>query len=235
MSAAETRIHEAALRIFAERGVTPLTISELAEAAGVARGTVYNNLGPTNTLFEDIAARLADEMHERVVMSFVEVADPAQRLANGIRFFIRRAHEEPLWGRFIIRFALGNQVLQGMWTGPPAADLRERVGAKTLPYRSRSIVIGAGDDCGGDTFGNDAGSGRSQDLARRRCRRGGICAARARDRAKGSEEDRQHRAAAVAKAFLKSVHEPRRRTKCREVRMQMAAANASRRLRTSRK
>ncbi len=133
MSAAETRIHEAALRIFAERGVTPLTISELAEAAGVARGTVYNNLGPTNTLFEDIAARLADEMHERVVMSFVEVADPAQRLANGIRFFIRRAHEEPLWGRFIIRFALGNQVLQGMWTGPPAADLRE--GLEQKRYR----------------------------------------------------------------------------------------------------
>jgi AcrR family transcriptional regulator len=125
MSAAETRIHEAALRIFAERGVTHLTVSELAEAAGVARGTVYNNLGPTDALFEDIAARLADEMHKRVVMSFVEVADPAQRLADGIRFFIRRAHEEPLWGRFIIRFAFGNQSLQGMWTGLPAADLRE--------------------------------------------------------------------------------------------------------------
>lgn len=133
MRAAETRIHEAALRIFAERGGTHLTISELAEAAGVARGTVYNHLGPTDTLFEDIAARLADEMRERVMMSFVEVTDHAQRLANGIRFFIRRGHEEPLWGRFIIRFALGNQTLQGMWTGPAAAGLRE--GLEQKRYR----------------------------------------------------------------------------------------------------
>ncbi len=133
MAAAEARIHEAALRIFAERGIAHLTVSELAEAAGVARGTVYNNLGPTNALFEDIAARLADEMHERVVMSFAQVADPAQRLANGVRFFIRRAHEEPLWGRFMIRFTFGNQALQGIWAGPPEADLRK--GLEQKRYR----------------------------------------------------------------------------------------------------
>ena len=36
-STAEQRIHDAALRLFAERGATQLTISELADAAGVAR------------------------------------------------------------------------------------------------------------------------------------------------------------------------------------------------------
>src|SRR5664279_4428240 len=90
---AETRIHDAALRIFAEKGVTQLTVSELAEEAGVARGTVYNNLGSTDALFEEVAAGLANEMHRRVVSSFAEIDDPAQRLANGIRFFVRRAHE----------------------------------------------------------------------------------------------------------------------------------------------
>ena len=58
MTAAETRIHDAALRIFAEKGVTQLTVSELAEEAGVARGTVYNNLGSTDALFEEVAAGL---------------------------------------------------------------------------------------------------------------------------------------------------------------------------------
>ena len=124
MSTAETRIHDAALRIFAERGVTQLTVSELAEEAGIARGTVYNNLGSTDALFEEVAAELADEMLRRIVSSFAEIDDPAHRLANGIRFFVRRAHEEPVWGRFIIRYTFSNDSLRAIWGGAPAGDLR---------------------------------------------------------------------------------------------------------------
>ncbi|MGP8026188.1 MAG: TetR/AcrR family transcriptional regulator [Acidocella sp.] len=124
MSTAETRIHDAALRIFAERGVTQLTVSELAEEAGIARGTVYNNLGSTDALFEEVAAGLADEMLRRIVSSFAEIDDPAHRLANGIRFFVRRAHEEPVWGRFIVRYTFSNDSLRAIWGGAPAGDLR---------------------------------------------------------------------------------------------------------------
>jgi AcrR family transcriptional regulator len=133
MTAAETRIHDAALRIFVEKGVTQLTVSELAEEAGVARGTIYNNLGSTDALFEEVAAELADEMHRRVVSSFAGIDDPAHRLANGIRFFVRRAHEEPVWGRFIIRYAFSNDSLRTMWVGPPASDLRR--GQEQKRYR----------------------------------------------------------------------------------------------------
>ena len=124
MSTAETRIHDAALRIFAERGVTQLTVRELAEEAGIARGTVYNNLGSTDALFEEVAAGLSDEMLRRIVSSFAEIDDPAHRLANGIRFFVRRAHEEPVWGRFIIRYTFSNDSLRAIWGGAPAGDLR---------------------------------------------------------------------------------------------------------------
>ena len=124
MTIAETRIHDAALKIFAKRGVTQLTVSELAEEAGVARGTVYNKLGSTDALFEEVAAQLADEMHRRVVSSFAGIDDPAHRLANGIRLYVRRAHEEPVWGRFIARYAFSDNSLRAMWVGPPASDLR---------------------------------------------------------------------------------------------------------------
>jgi AcrR family transcriptional regulator len=104
--------------------VTQLTVSELAEEAGVARGTVYNKLGSTDALFEEVAAQLADEMHRRVVSSFAGIDDPAHRLANGIRLYVRRAHEEPVWGRFIARYAFSDNSLRAMWVGPPASDLR---------------------------------------------------------------------------------------------------------------
>jgi AcrR family transcriptional regulator len=122
--ASQRRIYDAAVRLFAERGVVPVNVSELASAAGVARGTIYNNLGDPDRLFGEIAGQLGEEMHQRVVRSFGLVEDPAHRLANGIRFFARRAHEEPHWGRFIVRFAFSNAALQSMWAGPPAQDLQ---------------------------------------------------------------------------------------------------------------
>jgi AcrR family transcriptional regulator len=123
LNAAQARIQDAALRLFAEKGGTQLTIRELAEAAGVARGTVYNNFTSVESLFNEVAARLATEMHERVVASFSQAQDPAERLANGVRFFVRRAHEEPHWARFVTRFALSEPALQGLWSGPPSQDI----------------------------------------------------------------------------------------------------------------
>ncbi|MDN0076605.1 TetR family transcriptional regulator [Crenobacter sp. SG2303] len=123
MTPALRRIHQAALRLFAERGDSQITIRDLAEAAGIARGTVYNNLAHPETLLEDVAAQLVDEMQRRVVNSMEMVEDPVQRLAFGMRFFIRRAHEEPEWGRFFMRFAFSNATLREVWTGAPTKDL----------------------------------------------------------------------------------------------------------------
>ena len=35
----------------------------------------------------------------------------------------RRAHEEPDWGAFIVRFGLNNSMLRQMWYGPPRKDV----------------------------------------------------------------------------------------------------------------
>lgn len=134
------RLHETALRLYAERGVNPLSVSELAEAAGVARGTIYNNLSSPDTLFEQVATRLSREMHDRITRTSGSVKDPARRLANGIRFYIRRAHEEPLWGRFIVRFAHSNETLQELLSGPPAAGLRDGIHAQRFQIREDQIV-----------------------------------------------------------------------------------------------
>ncbi|MEX3985531.1 TetR/AcrR family transcriptional regulator [Paraburkholderia sp. EG287A] len=118
-----SRIHRAAFELFAKKGEKQVSISELAQTAGIARGTVYNHVPSPEALFETVAARMAEEMHERVVASFAGVPDPAHRLANGIRYFIRRAHDEPHWGRFLSRFAFSHKALQGMWAGAAMRDV----------------------------------------------------------------------------------------------------------------
>jgi AcrR family transcriptional regulator len=127
VSTALGRIHQAALRLFAERGVTQITVSDLAEAAGIARGTIYNNLGTVDSLFEDVATQLTAEMQLRVSATLTQTSDPARRMADGMRLFVRRAHEDPLWGRFLVRFAATTPTLRAVLEGGGADDIRRGV------------------------------------------------------------------------------------------------------------
>ncbi|MCE4539134.1 TetR/AcrR family transcriptional regulator [Pelomonas sp. P7] len=140
-TSAQQRIHRAALQLFAERGVMQLNVSELAEAAGVARGTIYNNLKEPEALFERVAVELAFEMDQRVQEFFALAAleDPAARLASGIRLWIRHAHIDPHWGRFIARFSFSNAALQAMWNGPPLADVKKGMDVGRYAVRQEQL------------------------------------------------------------------------------------------------
>lgn len=144
LTAARARIHDAAMRLFAEQGTTQASVTELAQAAGLARGTIYNNVQNLDALFEEVATALGDEMHGRIVASFAATDDPALRLARGMRFFVRRAHEEPHWGRFIVRFALTASAMRAMLAGPPAQDLRDGLARGRYSFRPEQLeaVIG---------------------------------------------------------------------------------------------
>lgn len=129
------------MQLFAERGVTKVSISELAAAAGMARGTIYSHVSDVDGLFEQVAAQLAHEMTERLVASFAGIDDPAIRQSIGVRQYIRRAHEEPLWGRFISRFGLSPALLQALLASDPRADLL--AGVESGRYRIRPDQVPA--------------------------------------------------------------------------------------------
>lgn len=124
------RIHRAALQLFVQKESIQLTVSELATAAGVARGTVYNQLGGERALFEDVAAQLVQEMSESFDTVFEGVEDPAERMAIGIRLYVRRAHEDPDWGRFVVRFAFNRGPMERLWAGGPGENLRTGIQAR---------------------------------------------------------------------------------------------------------
>lgn len=135
VTTARRRVQDAAMRLFAERGVTQVTVSELAEAAGVARGTVYNQGVDVDALFEQVATDLTAEMTTRIDATLARTRDPAERLALGIRLFVRRASEEPVWGRFVSRFSASSPTLRALMLGGPARDLASGVGAGRLKLR----------------------------------------------------------------------------------------------------
>lgn len=140
LNPAQRRIHQAAMRLFAERGATQLNISDLAQEAGVARGTVYNHVKTVEQLFAEVASQLCEEMHLRIAKGAVGIEDPAQRLANGMRCFIRRAHDEPQWAAFLNRFAPGNVLLRQMFYGQALDDVCQGLCARRYRVQQEQLA-----------------------------------------------------------------------------------------------
>jgi AcrR family transcriptional regulator len=135
----DQRISEAAFRLFVEKGTTQLTVSELAQAANVARGTLYRNIGSMTDLFDRIVAEFSADLHQRVSESFAGIDDPAARLATGLRLWIRYAYENPTIGRFAVRFGLSEESLRAVMTGPPMRDINAGVAAGRYDLGSVSV------------------------------------------------------------------------------------------------
>jgi len=121
------KIAEGALRLFAERGSDKVSISDLAQASGVTRATIYNNCSDPARIFSLIAHQLVTELRESIAAATVDEADSAVQLAIGMGHFLRRAHEEPVWGAFILRFALTTETLRSILLGHPATIVRQGI------------------------------------------------------------------------------------------------------------
>lgn len=140
MTAAQRRIHAAAMKLFAEKDIGVVNISDLAEAAGVARGTIYKNMSSIEDLFESITNNLGAEMNARIARSGANDIDPPARLANGIRQYIRRSHEEPNWGKFLLRYGINSRALQMLWTGQPLMDLADGLKNKRYDFEPEQLA-----------------------------------------------------------------------------------------------
>jgi len=124
---ARARIYDAALRLFAQNGGSAITVSDLADAAGIARGTIYNNVAEPQNLLGEVAAALSEEMLLRTEATMQAFSDPAERMATGLRLFVRRAHEDHNWGRFLVQFTLSHATLRGVMREPPSRDIAHAI------------------------------------------------------------------------------------------------------------
>ncbi|MGE0742920.1 MAG: TetR/AcrR family transcriptional regulator [Hyphomonadaceae bacterium] len=142
-SGARAKIYQAAVRLFAETSGADIALSDLAEAACIARGTIYNNIKEPENLFGEVATALAMEMIARTEVAMRDFDDPIVRIATGLRLFVRRAHEEQDWGRFLVRFGLSHSALAAMMYGPPARDIERAIADgrfKTDKSKAASLI-----------------------------------------------------------------------------------------------
>lgn len=117
-------ILNAAMKLFGETGAEQLSVSDLAQAAGVSRGTIYNNLDHPSIRFDDITPALTRDLEDLIAQSFEGIDHPADRIAIVIKTVIKRAHREPVWADFVKRYVLVDKELQRFWANVPAGEVR---------------------------------------------------------------------------------------------------------------
>lgn len=152
MNNATLRIHQAAMRIFAEQGGTALAVSDLAREAGLSRGTIYNNLNDPAGLFDSVCDMTAAEFRESISVACADMQDPAEKIAAAIRLTVRRVHDDKAWGRFIARYAMLEPRLGSFWAEMPAEELRRGLIAGRFSFH-RDQVASITASAGGATFG----------------------------------------------------------------------------------
>ncbi|MCX7567914.1 TetR/AcrR family transcriptional regulator [Sulfitobacter sp. F26169L] len=127
MKPVQQRLHNAALKLFVETGSKHVNVSELAKEAGVVRGTVYNNIKDPDMLFDQVARHVVTEMNARVESRLIGIADPAERYGITLRAPLQRVMNEPVWGRFLVQFAISNSILNGYWRGSPSDAIAQGI------------------------------------------------------------------------------------------------------------
>jgi AcrR family transcriptional regulator len=85
---------EAALELFAEKGIEATTTREIAERAGAAEGTLYRHFSGKEALARSLYQRCADQLREHLVAASGTATAPAARLEALVRgifaFFAER-------------------------------------------------------------------------------------------------------------------------------------------------
>lgn len=127
----DTRILEAALAVFAERGPDAPVIDDFVKAAGIARGTFYNHFKSVEQLLHATSEWTTRELVEEIEEHLEGLESPSLRLGVGLRLFFAHAGRKPVWSRFVARvWRVGGLEL-------PTRDLEEgiRLGHFRVPGR----------------------------------------------------------------------------------------------------
>lgn len=100
------RLTVAAMVVFSERGVEASVIDDITTLAGVSRGTFYNYFQSNEEVLRAVAIAMGEELMQIVIPLVEAQDDPAERVATGVRSWLRLIGDNPQLARFFRRAGL---------------------------------------------------------------------------------------------------------------------------------
>lgn len=133
---------DAALRIYARKGVGEMALNELAEEAGVSNGTVYNYFRTREEVLDAVGIALADQLSHQVVEASISVTQGVERMAIGIRRFVLQAACDPEWARALISVACYAEGMLSALAVYVRADLQLGRQQGDFRYADEEVALG---------------------------------------------------------------------------------------------
>lgn len=108
---ARNRILEAARKLFLEKGFEAANLDEVAQRAGVAKGTIYRYFDSKAELYVEVLVWNGDAFVERMRQTLDPALSPPEQILETGRFYVRHYAEHPEY--FRIFWAVENQRMIG--------------------------------------------------------------------------------------------------------------------------
>ncbi|NVE01257.1 TetR/AcrR family transcriptional regulator [Massilia sp. BJB1822] len=101
-----SRLVESALQVFSTEGINSSVIQQVISVAEVSQGTFYNYFRTNEDLLAAISEELSNELMQVIEAEVGKYQNPAERIACGLRLYLKAAQEYPLFAKFVAGAAL---------------------------------------------------------------------------------------------------------------------------------
>ena len=99
----QEEILDAAVELFARHGYSETDIQVLADTLGVGKGTIYRHFPSKQDLFLAAVDRVIRQLHQRLNERTADVADPLERIIQGVRAYLGFFTEHPELAELLIQ------------------------------------------------------------------------------------------------------------------------------------
>ena len=132
-------IIDAAERLFLERGFGSVSMDELAEAAGLARRTLYNQFASKEEIFREMLLRVSGQL-ERAFPPGLETEGDAEHVLRLIARMILKLHENPVYLGFLRMVVADSR--QFPWIAEEFAAVMDPLTERLVRYLAHLTAIG---------------------------------------------------------------------------------------------
>jgi AcrR family transcriptional regulator len=124
------RLLRAAFELIAARGVDAVAVNEITEAADVGFGSFYNHFASKEAIHEAVCRAVFDDFGDALERLTEGHEDAAERISICVRHAVARAHDEPLWGKLLLREAYSPRSLTDGLAGHLLRDIERGIREK---------------------------------------------------------------------------------------------------------
>lgn len=132
---------DAAIEIYAQEGISALTLNDLASKANVSNGTIYNYFKTREDVLEAVSIELANQFSDYITLISSNIHSGSHRTVIGIRMFIQRALLDFNWAKALLHVIHFDKGMRSTLANAVRKDLKAGLDEGIFNYVDEEIAL----------------------------------------------------------------------------------------------